>query len=77
MLTKVQAKILANMLTKQQYIVLRFLAGKDETARIFATPEVIDDLIDLDLARRDKTVENEPKDVLLLTAKGKKVAEFI
>jgi DNA-binding MarR family transcriptional regulator len=71
------AKILANLLTKQQCIVFRHLAGKDDTAKIFVTPQIIDELVQLDLVRRDRTVEEKPRDVVLLTPKGKKVAPFI
>ena len=77
MLTKAQAKILAGMLPPQQHIALAFIAGKADSSKIFATEEVIDDLINLELVRRDKTVEDVPKNVVLLTAKGKKVAEFV
>jgi DNA-binding MarR family transcriptional regulator len=76
-LSNQQAKILANILTKQQHIAFRFLAGKDNSATIFATEEVVDELVSLDLVRRDRTVEKTPRNVVLLTPKGKKVAQYI
>jgi DNA-binding MarR family transcriptional regulator len=76
-LSNQQAKMLANLLTKQQHIAFRYLAGKDDTAKVFVTPELIDELVELELVRRDRTVEDKPRDVVLLTPKGKKVAPYI
>jgi DNA-binding MarR family transcriptional regulator len=75
--TKAYAKILVGMLPPKQHAALSFICGKNKMAKAHATEEVIDDLIALDLVRRDRTVEDHPRDVVLLTAKGKKVAEFV
>ncbi len=76
-LSKTQAKLLANILTSQQRMAMQFLAGKNETAVSLITEETINDLLDLDLAKRDRTVERVPREVLLLTTKGKKVAQYV
>lgn len=75
--TKAYAKILAGMLPPDQHTAFAFIAGTNDSARAYATPEVIDDLVALDLVKRMRTVEDHPRDVVLLTPKGKKVAEFV
>jgi predicted transcriptional regulator len=70
---KAHAKILAGMIPAEQLVAFRFICGKNE-AESHATPEVIDDLIALELVRRDT---DGKRDLVLLTPKGKKVAEFV
>jgi DNA-binding MarR family transcriptional regulator len=75
--TKEHARILIGMVPPEQRAALSFICGKDNMAKAHATPEVIDDLIALGLVRRDRTVEAKPRDVVVLTPKGKKCAEFV
>ncbi len=72
--TKAYAKILAGMIAPEQLIAFRFICGKNNEAKSHATPEIIDDLIALELVRRDT---DGTRDLILLTPKGKKVAEFV
>ena len=75
--TKAYAKILAGMLPPEQHIALKFIAGKGDHLKAHATPDVIDDLVNLELVRVTETAEDKPRTVAVLTAKGKKVAEFV
>lgn len=72
--TKAYAKILAGMIPVEQLIAFRFICGKNDAAKAYATPEVIDGLIALELVRRDTDYKRE---YVLLTPKGKKVAKFV
>jgi hypothetical protein len=72
--TKTHAKILAGMLPPDQLIAFTFICGKASDSKAYATPEVLDDLIALELVRRDS---DGKRDLVLLTPKGKKVAEFV
>jgi len=71
--TKAYAKILAGMILPEELVAFRFICGKNE-ARQQTTLEVIDNLVDLELVRRDTDGKH---DLVLLTPKGKKVAEFV
>lgn len=71
--TKAYAKILAGLLPPEELVAFRFICGKNES-RSHATPEVIEGLIALELIRRDS---DGVRDLVLLTARGKKVAEFV
>ena len=75
--TKAYAKILVAMLPPEQHAALSFICGKNDMAVAHATEEVINDLIALDLVRRTHTVEAKPRDVVLLTRKGRIVSEFV
>jgi hypothetical protein len=70
--TKAYAKILAGMIPPRELVAFRFICGKNES-RSHATQEVIDNLIALELVRRDT---DGLRDLVLLTSRGKKVAEF-
>lgn len=73
--TKAYAKILAGMLPPEQLVAFRFICGKSNSrTKEHCTPEVIDDLVSLELVRRDTGGE---RDLVLLTNKGKKVSEFV
>ena len=61
------------MIPPYELVAFRFICGKNE-ARSHATVEVIDNLVALELVRRDTDGQH---DLLLLTARGKKVAEFV
>lgn len=76
-MTKRYAKILAEMLHPEQLVAFRAICGKTSMARFYVTPKIISDLVDMGLVRWDKTVADDPKEVVLLTPNGKKVAEFV
>ena len=73
--TKAYARGLAGMLPAEDLSAFRFICGKGE--RSVVRQEVIDNLVGLELVTCTRTVEENPRDVVLLTAKGKKVAEFV
>ena len=74
--TKAYAKILAGMLEGKTLEAFRCICGKtDHVSDI--TQETLDELTALELVKRDRTVEERPREVVLLTTRGKKVAEFI
>jgi hypothetical protein len=74
--TKAYAKILAGLLTPPQSELLKALAGKGER-RCTCTQKLVQELVDLELVRITRTVEDTPREVALLTTRGKKVAEFV
>lgn len=72
--TKVYAKILAGMLDEDAQIAMRVLCGKSKHASNI--PEAtVDELIALELAKKSENFDG--KALLLLTSRGKKVAEFV
>lgn len=74
--TKVYAKILAGMLDGKTLEAFRCVCGKiDHVGDI--TEESLDELVSLELVKRAKSIEHEPRELVLLTSKGKKVAEFV
>jgi hypothetical protein len=73
--TKQYAQILAGMLPAEDLSAFRFICGKGDRPMI--RKEVLDNLVGLELVRHEMTIEENPREVVLLTAKGKKVAEFV
>jgi hypothetical protein len=71
--TKVHAKILAGILGGEDLAAFRFICGQSEKAAD-ATQDSISHLAALELIRIDTA---GGKVLALLTAKGKKVAEFV
>ncbi len=75
--TKAYAKIMAGMLTDEQTKVFRVLAGKDDNVSDIPT-SVLDELESLELVKpRAENVIKPGQILVLLTQKGKKVAEFV
>lgn len=74
--TKAYAKILAGMLTIDQHRAMIYLAGKNPRSTQEITQELIDELIALELVRHVAETDGKHA-LLLLTDRGKKVAEFV
>ena len=74
--TKAYARILADMLTGDTREAFRVVCGKIKSAHNISEQAILD-LIDLELVRRDRTTDRVPKDVVLLTAKGRKAADYV
>ena len=75
--TKAYAKILADMLRDEEQAALAFIGGKNDKTKAYATPEVIDNLVELELVKRCRSVEENPRELVLLTSKGKKVVDVL
>jgi hypothetical protein len=74
--TKQYAKVLAGMLTVDQHRAMIYLAGKNPKSSQEITQELIDELVALELVK--PVVKTDAKHaLLLLTDRGKKVAEFV
>ncbi len=71
--TKQYAKILAGMLAGDDLKAFRVICGKDDNVSDISE-ETISELISLELIRRDTDGKRQ---LVLLTSKGKKVAEFV
>ena len=74
--TKQYAKILAGMLTGDTLQAFRCVCGKIDHAGGISQGS-LDELVSLELVRRDRSIEKTPRELVLLTNKGKKVAEFV
>lgn len=73
--TKAHTRIVADMLNDEAQVALCKLSGRlpmDGTI----TQDTIDDLESLELARKDVNLM-DGKDVLIITSRGKKVAECL
>jgi hypothetical protein len=73
--TKAYAKILAGMLSGDDLEAFRFICGKSEKNNAHCSPEVIDNLIALELVRRE--IVDGGIQMALLTSRGKKVREYV
>ena len=73
-MTKAYAKILAGMLSLDQCRAMIYLSGKNPESNVQITQELIYELITLELVHRET---DGKRDLLLLTTRGKLVAQFV
>ena len=74
--TKQYAKIMAGMLSGKTLEAFRCVCGKiDHVGGI--TEESLEVLVSLELVERSRSIEQNPRELVLLTNKGKKVSEFV
>ena len=73
--TKAYAKILAGMMSDETLEAFRMVCGKkDHVGEV--SEQTLKELESLELVRRDKDLL-DGKQLVLLTSRGKKVAEFV
>jgi hypothetical protein len=70
------AEILASSLSHDQALAFRVICGKVQEASE-VDPAALVVLGELGLIRRAQSIEEQPRELVLLTNKGKKVAEFV
>lgn len=71
-----EAEVLASSLSQEQLRVFRVICGKADTASEVDSAALVV-LCELGLVKRAVSIEEAPRELVLLTQKGKKVEKFV